>query len=81
MDVEDSSSQNDGRDALLANIRGGIQLRTVNKSEQSPKEEVGTQEDSLAGALMRALNNRAMALRSDDDEGDNEDEDDEEWDD
>jgi len=68
----------EGRDALLDAIRKGKELKTVshdqNDTPASP-EPVG-----MAGALMKALQERNKHIQSSDDEGDDDDDfDDEEW--
>lgn len=71
-----------GRDALLDQIRQGIQLKTVSDLPESgpPAPTAG-----IVGALMEVMQKRSKAIHSsDEDEDDDEDEDfedEEEWDD
>lgn len=74
-----------GRDALLASIRQGTQLRTVNQSEESGSASSTLQRSSNAGegdtsgmaaALSRALADRHLAMHS---SGDSELSDQDEW--
>lgn len=66
-------SEPDGRNALLAAIRGGgPALKPVGPStNDKPKEE--SEEEGIAGALMKALKLREAALRPDDDDDDDDD--------
>lgn len=65
----------DSRGQLLDQIRGGFSLKQVDATERPPSVAV---EDGLAGALARALANRAKHIHEDDDDED-EDVDDDDW--
>lgn len=72
-----------GRDALLDQIRQGIQLKTVSDLPESGPPLAPTA--GIVGALMEVMQKRSKAIHSsDEDEDDDEDEDfedDDEWDD
>lgn len=77
-------ASNTGRDALLDQIRQGIQLKTVSDlPESGPPTPASTA--GIVGALMEVMQKRSKAIHSsDEDEDDDEDEDfedDDEWDD
>lgn len=73
-----------GRDALLDQIRQGIQLKTV-ADEAEAVAATPTAAPGIVGALMEVMQKRSKAIHSsdtDEDEDDDEDfEDDDEWDD
>ncbi|KDR14899.1 Neural Wiskott-Aldrich syndrome protein [Zootermopsis nevadensis] len=82
VDGKRSSSASDSRGELLDQIRQGIELKSV---QPTPKPSMNSApEDTLAGALARALAERSRAIHSDtsgsSDDDDNDDEDDE-WED
>ncbi|XP_078597603.1 LOW QUALITY PROTEIN: actin nucleation-promoting factor WAS-like [Branchiostoma floridae x Branchiostoma japonicum] len=73
----------DPRGELLSQIRTGMQLKPVSESDSAPA--ASPQLDGMAGALARALANRAQAIHSnssddDDDDDDDFDDDEDEWD-
>lgn len=69
----------DSRNALLEQIRQGIELRPV-LNEVKPKTTPVSQ-GGLASALSRALAERSSAIHSESDESTSETSDDDEWDD
>lgn len=73
-------SNPDSRGALLDQIRGGVQLKSVPDSARiSPSEN---KLEGLAGALARALQERAKACMPDDsDSSDDSESEEDEWDD
>jgi neural Wiskott-Aldrich syndrome protein len=74
-------SGGDARGNLLDEIRRGKELRKVTPNAASAsKPNDMTSENTLAGALARALADRAKAIHSDSDEDEDDDEDDDEWD-
>ncbi|KAK8788254.1 hypothetical protein V5799_021972 [Amblyomma americanum] len=72
-------SNPDGRDALLDQIREGVTLKSVPDSARTSQSE--TKLEGLAGALARALQERARACMPDDTDSSDSSESDEEWDD
>uniref|UniRef100_A0A673NCF1 Neural Wiskott-Aldrich syndrome protein-like n=1 Tax=Sinocyclocheilus rhinocerous TaxID=307959 RepID=A0A673NCF1_9TELE len=72
-----------GRDALLDQIRQGIQLKTVSDNDSGPPTPA--QSAGIVGALMEVMQKRSKAIHSSDEDEDDEDdedfEDDDEWDD
>ncbi|CAB3377094.1 Hypothetical predicted protein [Cloeon dipterum] len=73
-------SGGDARGDLLDEIRRGKELRKVTPGASSAAKPDMEKEDTLAGALARALADRAKVIQSDSDEDDDDDEDDDEWD-
>ncbi|KAL3221341.1 hypothetical protein MRX96_005077 [Rhipicephalus microplus] len=73
-------SNPDAREALLDQIRGGIRLKAVPDSARTSPSE--TKLEGLAGALARALQERAKACMPDDsDSSDDSDSEEDDWDD
>lgn len=70
----------DARGTLLDEIRRGKELRKVTPSTSSAAKQDMATENTLAGALARALADRAKAIHSDSDEEEDEEDDDDEWD-
>lgn len=79
-ETESLHSNPDNRGTLLDQIRGGVQLKSVQDNPRvSPTEN---KLEGLAGALARALQERARACLPDDsDSSDGSDEDEDDWDD
>jgi neural Wiskott-Aldrich syndrome protein len=70
----------DTRSTLLDQIRQGKELRKVTPGTSSAAKPDMVTENTLAGALARALADRAKAIHSDSDEEEDEEDDDDEWD-
>ncbi|XP_059488828.1 actin nucleation-promoting factor WASL-like [Neocloeon triangulifer] len=70
----------DARCDLLDEIRRGKELRKVTPGASSAVKQDMKSENTLAGALARALADRAKVIQSDSDEDDDDEEDDDEWD-
>ncbi|XP_045457076.1 neural Wiskott-Aldrich syndrome protein-like [Melitaea cinxia] len=77
-----TSLNDDSRSNLLSEIRQGVNLKSVQRSSSSGEERgaAGDGASGLAGALARALQERARAIQSSDSEGSG-DTSDGEWDD
>ncbi|PSN53243.1 hypothetical protein C0J52_07988 [Blattella germanica] len=71
---------NDSRGDLLDQIRQGIELKSVQPTSKLPPTKTAP-EDSLAGALARALAERSRVIHSDTSGSSDDGEDDEEWED
>lgn len=81
VDGKRPASVNDSRGELLDQIRQGVELKSV---QTTPRPSVNTPpQDSLAGALARALAERARAIHSETSgsSDDDDDEEDDEWED
>lgn len=76
------SGSGDVRSALMDEIRGGKELRPVERNAQRNSDELTNADpvSGLAGALRRALEERKRALNLSDDESDSTDDNDE-WED
>lgn len=74
------SSEPEGRDALLASIRDGANLKHVGQATNERPKSV-SEEGGLAGALMKALKAREAALRPDEDDDEDEAFDEDDWED
>lgn len=58
-----SHSEEDGRDAMLKQIRDGIRLKKVEAATNQDKAGVPEQMSGIAGALARALAERRSQIR------------------
>lgn len=78
--VNSAPPVDDVRGNLLDQIRRGKELRKVTPGTSAAAKPDMATENTLAGALARALADRAKAIHSDSDEEEDEEDDDDEWD-
>lgn len=77
--IDTDSKKSDSRGELLDQIRQGVELRSVQPVERV--HQPVAPENSLAGALARALAERSRAIHSESSESSTDEEDDDEWED
>lgn len=78
-EIKQNPPPDDSRNALLEQIRQGIELRPV--SNEAKNKTISTFQGGLASALSRALAERSSAIHSESDDSTSESSDDYEWDD